>query len=176
MYCQEFWILDYTWLTCEGRRWKSLMDLDRLGGWGEKKEHVVTEKTCQLSWRQIKNKCTNAIPPPLARTRARCQPPRRWGIWFHAAVTHFRLRVQQERENRPRWSRSVSSLVPADVCRVLVGKRVRRRPKHPSWRCLTPPLTSRMYSSSSQEEGGKKIYSLLRLIWLCFYFSEKEIS
>lgn len=42
-------------INLRGRRWKSLMDLDRLGG--EKRKNMWSPKNCQLSWRQIKNKC-----------------------------------------------------------------------------------------------------------------------
>lgn len=104
-----------------GRRWNSLMDLDRLG------KDVFTEekKNCQLSWRQIKNKYINIYCWHTWKCGASSLW---WGIWFHAAVIHFHLECSQSGENRPCWSRSVNSLMPADVCCVLVGKRVKRCP------------------------------------------------
>lgn len=85
MYCQEFGILDYTWLTCKGgggRVWWTWT------GWGKKRKNMWSPKNCQLSWRQIENKCINIYRWHIPKCGASSP---QWGIWFHAAVIHFHL-------------------------------------------------------------------------------------
>lgn len=120
MFCQEFWILNYTWLT-----WREVEE--EFGGLEQaEKKHVVSLSTCQLSWRLWdiealdKEKTINAkYTDPLRRVKMKC----RLSVLrdFISCTCHsLPSRALQKCENSPCWSRSVNSLTSADVGCVII--------------------------------------------------------
>lgn len=117
MYCQEFWILNYTWLTW--RRWsQSLVGCDRLKN--ETGSQLVPKPVnfpdvCE-TWALWRSKHRYM---PQARAQRRRSVMRD----FISCTCHsLPSRALQNWENSPCWSRSVNSLMFADVCWVTVTK------------------------------------------------------